>query len=111
MDTLLHALQPLFTTALTVAGAPVTWLELAGCLPAVAMVVFNMGVNPLAWPVAIVSSLMFFALVWKYGLYGEASLQIVFAVLAGWGWWRWLKGHQDDGRSLRVRDLRPSARA
>jgi len=110
MDTLLQALQPLFETALTVWGAPVSWLELIGCLLAVAMVVFNMRVNPIAWPLAIVSSLLFFALFWNSRLYGEAALQIVFAVLAAWGWWQWLKGHEDNGATLRVRHLRPSAR-
>ena len=110
MDTLLQALQPLFATALTVWGAPVSWLELIGCVLAIVMVVFNMRVNPIAWPLAIVSSLLFFALFWNSGLYGEAALQIVFAVLAGWGWWQWLMGHEESGASLRVRHLRPSTR-
>jgi nicotinamide mononucleotide transporter len=77
---------------------------------AVAMVVFNMRVNPVAWPLAIVSSLMFFALFWNSRLYGEAGLQIVFVVVAAWGWWQWLKGHQEDGTTLRVRHLQPSSR-
>jgi len=106
----MQLLQPLFATALTFAGTPVTWMELVGCVLAVVMVVFNMRVNPIAWPLAIISSLMFFALFWKYGLYGEASLQIVFVVVAGWGWWQWLKGHQADGGTLRVRHARPSTR-
>lgn len=110
MDTLLQALQPLFAPALTFAGSPVSWLELVGCVLAVLMVVFNMRVNPVAWPLAIVSSLMFFALFWHSGLYGEASLQVVFVGVAAWGWWQWLKGHQPDGSALRVRHLRSAAR-
>jgi len=110
MDTLLQVLQPLFGTAFTTWGASVTWLELIGCVLAVAMVVFNMRVNAIAWPLAIVSSLLFFALFWNNRLYGEAGLQILFAVVAGWGWWQWLQGHQDDGSTLRVRHLLPPTR-
>ena len=110
MDTLLHALQPLFSTALTLWGAPVSWLELLGCVLAIVMVVFNMRVNPAAWPLAIISSLMFFALFWNSRLYGEAGLQLVFVVVASWGWWQWLRGHTEDGEALRVRHLRPRSR-
>ena len=110
MDALLHALQPLFATAFTLWGAHVSWIELAGCVLAVAMVVFNMRVNPVAWPLAIVSSLLFFALFWNQRLYGEAGLQIVFAAVAAWGWRQWLQGRQDDGSTLHVRHLHPSSR-
>ena len=110
MDTLLQVLQPLFGTAFAIRGVPVSWLELIGCGMAVLMVVFNMRVHPIAWPLAIASSLLFFALFWNSRLYGEAGLQIVFAVVAGWGWWQWLQGHQHDGSPLRVRHLRPSSR-
>ena len=110
MDTLLQALQPLFATAFSPWGAPVSWLELAGCVLAIAMVVLNMRVNPAAWPLAIISSLMFFALFWNSRLYGEAGLQIVFVVVAGWGWWQWLRGHADNGQALEVRHLRPASR-
>ena len=46
------------------------------------MVVCNIRVNPLGWPLAIASSLLYFALFWNSRLYGEASLQIFFAVVA-----------------------------
>jgi nicotinamide mononucleotide transporter len=107
---LLHALQPLFAAAFTVAGAPFTWLELIAFVLAVAMVVFNIRVNPLGWPLAIVSSLLYFALFWSSRLYGDASLQIFFALVALWGWWQWLRGTQADGSALRVRTLGPRGR-
>ena len=62
---------------------------------------FNIRVNPLGWPLAIVSSLLYFALFWNSRLYGDASLQIFFAVVALWGWWQWLRGTQADGSALR----------
>jgi len=105
METLLQALRPLFAPAFTLWGAPASWLELLAFVLALAMVVFNIRVNPLGWPLAIVSSLLYFALFWDSKLYGEASLQIVFAVVALWGWWQWLSGTQRDGSALRVRRL------
>ena len=83
MNALVAALQPLFAPAATVWGAPVTWLELVAFVLAIAMVVFNIRVNPLGWPLAIVSSLLYFALFWDNRLYGDASLQIFFAAVAG----------------------------
>ena len=110
MDTLLQMLQPLFGTAFAIRGVPVSWLELIGCGLAVLMVVFNMRVNPVAWPLAIASSLLFFALFWNSRLYGEAGLQIVFAVVAGWGWWQWLRGTQPGGAPLQLRYLHARGR-
>ena len=110
MNALVEALQPLFAPAETVWGAPVTWLELVAFVLAIAMVVFNIRVNPLGWPLAIASSLLYFALFWDNRLYGDASLQIFFAAVAGWGWWQWLRGTDASGGALRVRRLAPRAR-
>ena len=57
------------------------------------------------WPLAIISSLMYFALFWRSKLYGDASLQIFFAVVALWGWVQWLRGRRADGSALRVARL------
>ena len=77
---------------------------------AIAMVVCNIRVNATGWPLAIISSLLYFALFWNSKLYGDASLQIFFAVVAGWGWWQWLRGTQADGSVLKVRSLSPPGR-
>ncbi|MDH3209085.1 MAG: nicotinamide riboside transporter PnuC [Burkholderiaceae bacterium] len=105
MNALLQWMQPLFTPAFTVWRAPITWLELVAFVLAVAMVLFNMRVNPLAWPLAIVSSLLYFALFWNSLLYGEAGLQILFVLVALWGWRQWLRGTGSGGGALRVRWL------
>lgn len=103
----MDAIRPLFAAAFTVWGSPVTWLEIVAFALAVAMVVLNIRVNPLAWPLAIASSLLYFALFFDSRLYGEAGLQIFFALVAGWGWWQWLRGTLPDGSALRVRSLSP----
>ncbi|HEX3140090.1 MAG TPA: nicotinamide riboside transporter PnuC [Rhizobacter sp.] len=110
MSELLQPLQPFFAAAFTLWGSPVTWLEIAAFVIAIAMVVCNIRVNATGWPLAIVSSLMYFLLFWNSRLYGDAGLQIVFAVVAGWGWWQWLRGTQADGTALKVRSLSPRAR-
>jgi len=72
---------------------------------AIAMVVCNIRVNPIGWPLAIVSSLLYVALFWDNKLYGDASLQVFFALVASWGWWQWLRGTQDGGHALQVRSM------
>ena len=105
MDALLAGLKPLFAPAFSLWGAPVTGLEVVAFALALGTVLMNIRVNPLGWPLAIVSSLLYFGLFWDSRLYGDASLQIFFAVVALWGWWQWLGGTQADGRPLEVRSL------
>ncbi len=105
MDALLQGMQPALAPAFTLWGSPVTWLEMVAFVLAIQMVLLNMRVNPWAWPLAIISSLMYLALFWNSKLYGDASLQISFAAVASWGWWQWLRGKQSDGTALRVRWL------
>ena len=110
MDALLQALQPFFAPAFTLWGTAVSALEVVAFVLASVMVVLNMRVNPIAWPLAIISSLLYFALFWNSKLYGDASLQVFFALVALWGWWQWLRGTAADGSALRVRSLDAVAR-
>ena len=95
----------LLAPAFTAFGSPASWLELIAFVLAVWMVICNMRVHLLAWPLAFISSLMYFALFWEGKLYGEASLQLVFAALAVWGWWQWRFGRTHEGEALKVRSL------
>jgi len=110
VDALLQALQPFFAPAFTLWGTAVSALEVVAFVLASVMVVLNMRVNPIAWPLAIISSLLYFALFWNSKLYGDASLQVFFALVALWGWWQWLRGTAADGSALRVRSLDAVAR-
>lgn len=98
------------TEAFSLWGSPVTWLEVAAFWIAIAMVFANFRVHPVAWPLAIASSALYGWLFWGSRLYGEASLQGVFIVLAFWGWWQWLRGRGEDGAPLRVHRLQPRQR-
>lgn len=110
MTDLLAPLQPLLAPAFTLWGAATTWLEVVAFVLALAMVVFNIRVNPLGWPLAMASSLLYFALFWNSKLYGDASLQIFFALVALWGWRQWLRGTDPQGAKLQVRYLAPATR-
>ena len=95
----------LFAEAFTLWGSPTTWLEIAAVIIALAMVGCNIREIHWGWPLAIVSSLMYFALFWRSKLYGDASLQIFFVVVAFWGWFQWLRGRRADGSALAVSHL------
>jgi nicotinamide mononucleotide transporter len=105
MNALLAATAPWLAPAFSLGGSSVTWLELAALVLAVWMVVCNVRVHPLAWPLAIASSALYGILFLHSKLYGEASLQVLFIVLAGWGWWQWLRGTSETGAPLVVRWL------
>ena len=66
-------------------GAPTTWLELLGATLALVMVGCNMREIHWGWPLAIASSLIYFAVFVQARIYGDAGLQIFFAVVALWG--------------------------
>ncbi len=95
----------LSAAAFTAFGAPVSGLELIAVVLALAMVGCNIREIHWGWPLAILSSLLYFELFWRSRLYGDAALQIFFATVAGWGWFQWLRGRRADGSALRVARL------
>ncbi len=99
------SLEPLLAAAFTLFGSPVTWLEIVAFVLSLWMVVCNIRVDPLAWPLAIAASLLYGLLFLSSKLYGEAGLQLFFVAIAGWGWWQWRFGTQDGGAPLAVRAL------
>ena len=94
-------LSPLFTAW----GVPVSQLEVWAFVLSVAMVMFNLRINPWGWPLAIVSSLLYGVLFARSKLYGEASLQLVFVALSCWGWWQWLWARDQFNHALGPQSL------
>ncbi len=99
----LWLLQPAFSLW----GTETSRLELLAVVLALAMVGFNIRERHWGWPLAIVSSLLYFGLFSRSRLYGDAALQIFFAGIALWGWVQWLRGRRADGSALRVTRLSP----
>jgi nicotinamide mononucleotide transporter len=88
--------QLLYSTAFTLWGLDTSWLELIAVLLAFAMIVCNIVELHWGWPLAAISSVLYFFLFWSQRLYGEALLQVLFVVLALWGWLVWLRGVQGE---------------
>jgi nicotinamide mononucleotide transporter len=92
-------------------GVPVSQLEVWAFVLSIAMVLFNLRINPWGWPLAIISSLLYGVLFARSKLYGEASLQLVFVALSCWGWWQWLWGRNELNEALSPHSLAPQRRA
>lgn len=101
----------MLAVAFTLWDSPVTWLEVVAFVLSVAMVLANLRVNPVGWPLAMASSALYAVLFADSRLYGEASLQLFFIAVSAWGWWQWLRGTGDDGQALRVRRMTGALRA
>jgi nicotinamide mononucleotide transporter len=111
IDALLQAARPLLAPAFVLWGSPVTALEIVAFGLSIAMVVANLRVNPVAWPLAIAASLLYGLLFADSRLYGEAGLQLVFVAVSFWGWRQWLRGTGQDGAPLAVGWMAPRQRA
>ena len=105
LQSLLTLAHPLLVPAFSAWGADVTWIEIVAFVVSLWMVGCEMRVHPLAWPLAMASSLMYGLLFVDSKLYGEASLQVFFVAMSVWGWWQWLRGRGAGGGALVVHTL------
>lgn len=99
--------ETLFIEAFTLWGSPTTWLEIVAVILSLAMVWCNIRLIHWGWPLAVLASALYLALFWRSKLYGDAALQVMFIIVAGWGWRQWLRGVRPDGRALQVSRLSP----
>jgi len=110
LQSLLALARPVLAPAFTAWGVPVTWIEIVAFAVSLWMVGCEMRVHPLAWPLAMLSSLLYALLFADSKLYGEASLQLFFVAMSLWGWSQWLRRPGDVGGELVVQELaRPKA--
>jgi nicotinamide mononucleotide transporter len=96
VDAILRALQ-------RPALGPVSWAELFGDATGIACVWLTARQRISNWPVGLLNNAFFFLLFWWAKLYGDATLQGIFAVLGVYGWWAWARG---SGESAPVRRCR-----
>ena len=85
---------------------PVEW---AGFVLSLAMVYCNIRQIHWGWLLAILSSFLYGFVFWKTALYGQAALQVMFIVMAAWGWQQWLQGQSQSEAStdMKATDLLP----
>ena len=74
----------------------IDWTEALGFALALVMVWCSIRELHWSWPLAILSSLLYFFVFKDSLLYAEAGLQLVFALLALWGWSQWLRTGDDN---------------
>jgi nicotinamide mononucleotide transporter len=98
----------LLSTAFSLWGLETSWLELTAVLLSLGMVLCTVAENHWGWPLAALSSGLYFVLFWNQRLYGEAWLQLLFIGLAIWGWSIWLRGV--DGVKLGITCMTPRDR-
>jgi nicotinamide mononucleotide transporter len=54
--------------------------------------------TPWCWPVGVVAVLLYVWIFYEVRLYSDMLLQGAFALMQGYGWWRWRTGRMDHGR-------------
>jgi nicotinamide mononucleotide transporter len=57
------------------------------------------------WPVGLANNVLFAVLFWQSRLFADMALQGVYAAIAIYGWWNWLRGH-DAGTRLPITKTR-----
>lgn len=87
-------LAPFNAVAFELFGAPTTWGEIAGFVTGALCVWLVARQNIWNWPVGMANNVFFLLLFGAAGLYADSALQVVYLVLAAYGWWAWLHGGQ-----------------
>lgn len=93
-------------TAFTLLDNPVSWIEVIGFATGAACVWGVARQKLWNWPVGIANNIAFIILFLGAGLYGETLLQVIFAAVAVYGWYNWVRGDTETaGRNdLPIRD-------
>jgi HTH-type transcriptional repressor of NAD biosynthesis genes len=87
----------------TVLGTAIGWTEVLG-FGSGALCVWLVARRRLAnGPVGIANNVFYLLLFAQTGLYADAGLQVVFTVLAAYGWWIWTHGGGPEPEALPVR--------
>lgn len=99
----MEAILNFFNTSVFEAfGVPVTVIEIIGFITGGVCVWLVAKQNILNWPIGIVNNMAFLILFLGVGLYADAVLQVIFALIAVYGWWKWVYGGNRGTNSLPV---------
>jgi nicotinamide mononucleotide transporter len=90
--TLQDLLAPLNAPLFTLFNSPVTWTEVLGFGTGALCVWLVARQHLWNWPIGLANNLLFLLLFATAGLYADAGLQVVYMVLAVYGWWSWRYG-------------------
>jgi nicotinamide mononucleotide transporter len=76
-------------------------IELTAAAFGVASVFLSARQNVWNWPLGIINVALYIIVFYEAKLYADMGLQVVYVVLAAYGWWHWLHGGENRG-TLRV---------
>ena len=82
---------------LTVGWLGMTPLEIVSAVVSVVGVWLTIRRKLVAWPIIILSCLLYGEFFREIHLFSDMALQGVFAVCAVYGWWKWQRGVRDEG--------------
>lgn len=74
----------------------ITSLELLAMLLALAYVLLALKHSLWCWPAALLSTILYTHIMWQSALLSDALLQIYYAGMAIYGWWRWQQIRRGD---------------
>jgi nicotinamide mononucleotide transporter len=96
-------MEPLLEALRQPALGPITWAELWGDSTGLLCVWLVARQHLWNWPIGLLNNAFFFILFWWSKLYGDAVLQLVFAMIGVYGWWNWVRGEGAVAGTLPVR--------
>ena len=77
-------------------------MELLATLLALAYVILALRQSLWCWPAALLSTMLFTHIMWDSALLSDALLQVYYAAMAMYGWWRWQQLKQQHQRHNKV---------
>ena len=77
-----------------------TWIEYAAAAFGIASVYLSARQNVWNWPLGILNVALYTIVFYHDKLYATMGLQVVYILLAGYGWWHWLHGGANRGALL-----------
>lgn len=81
----------------------ITSLELVAMLLALAYVLLVLKQSLWCWPAALLSTILYTHIMWHSALLSDALLQLYYAGMAIYGWWRWQQiKHEGNGQQAPV---------
>lgn len=95
------------SAAFVLFGAPVSWIEVIGFVTGAACVYGVARQKLWNWPLGIINNIAFIILFLGAGLYAESVLQVIFAAIAVYGWFNWVRGNArtESRNDLPIRDV------
>jgi nicotinamide mononucleotide transporter len=75
-------------------------IELLGAILGILYIIFSIRQNLLTWPTGILTSLLYIVVFFNSALYAAMGLQVYYVLISIYGWILWLRGKNENSKSL-----------